>query len=428
MSGSKISKVCARQILDSKCRPIIEVDVITQDGVLGRGSASTGTSVGMYEAVVLLDGDPNKFDGKSVYKAIDNVNRIIGPAITGMDVTAQEDIDAKMIALDGTPNKARLGGNAIYATSIACIQAAARAAKQPLYRYIAGEPIKTLPIPTFNSINGGSYGDFCMCIQEFTFCPYKADSMAEAVEIAMKVFPMIGKVITEYQKGEPAKVGHYYGWQPPTEDPEVTMALLHEAVRRCGYENKVAYALDCASSEVYDADSDTYYMNGRRVKRDSMIDFAKRMSEKYNFLYIEDLLDENDWEGYREAMAAIDRTILIGDDFIVTNEQRLRRAYEEHAIGGFIFKPNQVGTITESLRTHRFAKEHGLITVPSQRGGGVIDDVVMDICLAMQVPAVKNSAPRSGERIYACNALYRAADENPNAKLFDYSGLQKFGN
>ena len=424
--GNRIQSVCARQILDSKSRPIIEVDVITDHEILGRGSASTGTSVGMYEAVVLVDQDRTKFDGISVYKAIDNVNRVIGPALIGMDVTDQAAIDMRMVELDGTPNKSRLGGNAIYATSIACIKAAAKSAREPLYRYLAGGEIQTIPIPTFNSINGGVYGNFRMGIQEFTFCPYKAENMDEAVEIAMKVFPMIGKVITEYQHGVPAKVGHYYGWQPPSEDPEVAMALLHEAVVRCGYEHKVAYALDCASSEMYDPKSETYYMNGKQIDREEMIAFGKKMSEQYKFLYIEDLLDENDWAGYRKAMKEIEKTILIGDDFIVTNEQRLRRAYEEHAIGGFIFKPNQVGTITESLRTHAFAKSHGMITVPSQRGGGVIDDVVMDLCLALQVPAVKNSAPRSGERIYACNALYRAADENPRAKMFDFSSLQKF--
>lgn len=424
--GERIKSVCARQIFDSKNRPIVEVDVITESGVVGRGSASTGTSVGMYEASVMVDGDERYFDGMSVYHAIDNVNRVIGPAIIGMDVQGQEAIDQKMIELDGTTDKSRLGGNAIYATSIAVLKAAARAERCSVYQYLAGGKLKTLPVPTFNSINGGTYGDFCMGIQEFTFCPYKAENMEEAVEIAMKVFPMIGKVISEYQKGRPAKVGHYYGWQPPVEDPEITMELLHEAVVRCGFEKKVAYALDCASSEVYDKDNGTYYMNGKWIGRDEMIAFGKRMSEKYPFLYIEDLLDENDWEGYTKALSQIDRTILIGDDFIVTNKERLRRAWKEKAIGGFIFKPNQVGTITESLETHYYAKTHGMITVASQRGGGVIDDVVMDLCLAMEMPAVKNSAPRSGERIYACNMLYRAADENPQAKLFDFDELKRF--
>ncbi|MGI6128623.1 MAG: phosphopyruvate hydratase [bacterium] len=426
VNNNAIEAVHARQILDSKCRPIIEVDVITKGGVRGRGSASTGTSVGMYEAVVLVDNNPAKFGGKSVYKAIQNVNDVIGPSIVGLDVTNQKEIDKRMIELDGTQNKAKLGGNAIYATSVACIKAAAATKGMPLYRYLAGGPIKTLPVPTFNSINGGRYGDFVMGIQEFTFCPYKAESMAEAVEIAMRVFPMIGKVIAEFQQGRPAKVGHYYGWQPPTEDPECTMELLHEAVLRCGYENKVAYALDFASSEVYDADTKTYYMGGKRLCADEMIDLARRMTQRYNFLYIEDLLDENNWVGYQKAVQAIDRSIIIGDDFIVTNVERLKKAHAMHAVEGFVFKPNQVGTITESLETYRFAQEHNMITVPSQRGGGVIDDVVMDLCLAMQTPAVKNSAPRSGERIYACNALYRAADENPDAKLFDFTPLTRF--
>lgn len=426
MKNTIIKSVHARQILDSKCRPIIEVDVITEGRILGRGSASTGTSVGMYEAVVLLDKDPNIFGGNSVYKAIDNVNNIIGPAIIGMDVINQEAIDNKMIALDGTPNKSNLGGNAIYATSIACIKAAANANNMPLYRYLAKEEIKTLPVPTFNSINGGRYADFLMGIQEFTFCPYKVDSMAEAVDIAMQIFPMIGKVITEYQHGEPAKVGHYYGWQPPTEDPEVVMELLNEAVIRCNCEKKVAFALDMASSEVYNSETKTYYMNGKQLTTDEMIAFAQKISKKYNFLYIEDLLDENDWEGYQKAVKEVTRTIIIGDDFTVTNVDRLKKAYEKHAVEGFIFKPNQVGTITESLAAHKFAKEHGMLTVPSQRGGGVIDDVVMDMCIAMQTQAVKNSAPRSGERIFACNALYRAADENPKAKLFDFAPIVRF--
>lgn len=218
---NQIKAVCARQIFDSKDRPIIEVDVITEDGILGRGSASTGTSVGMYEAVVMTDRNPACFDGKSVYNAIRNVNHIIGPAIIGMDVMDQKAIDEKMIALDGTSNKSYLGGNAIYATSIACLKAAARSRKLPVYKYLAGGELKTLPIPTFNSINGGKYGSFWMGIQEFTFCPYKAENMAEAVEIAMKVFQMIGKVITKYQKGVPAKVGHYYGWQPRQRIPRL---------------------------------------------------------------------------------------------------------------------------------------------------------------------------------------------------------------
>ena len=423
---NQIKSVCARQIFDSKCRPIIEGDVITEGGVLGRGPASTGTSVGMYEAVILVDGDPNRFGGKSVYHAIDNVNNIIGPAIIGMDVTDQAAIDRRMIELDGTPNKSELGGNAIYATSIACIKAAARTQHMELYRYIAGGSIKTIPIPTFNSINGGTYGKFCMGIQEFTFCPYRAENMAEAVEIAMKVFPMIGQVITEYQHGRPAKVGHYYGWEPPTEDPDVVMQLLHEAVLRCGCENKVAYALDCAASEMYDETTKTYYLNGTTVDRDGQIAYVKKLTEQYPFLFVEDVLDENDWEGYQIATKELTRTLLIGDDLTVTNPALLKRAHEESAVQGFIFKPNQIGTITEAVEAHRYAKEHNMLTIPSQRGGGTIWDVVIDLGVGLETEACKSCAPRGGESVYAMNCLYRAAQENPDAALFDFSPLVKF--
>ena len=426
MTSSKIKSVHARQIFDSKCRPCIEVDVVTQSGVLGRGSASTGTSVGSYEASVLRDNDPAKFGGSSVYGAVNNVNSRIAPELTGMDVFDQEAVDRKMILLDGTKNKSSLGGNAIYATSIACLKAAAAVQSKQVYQYLNPKPLSTLPVPTFNSINGGNYPDFRMNVQEFTFCPYKAESMAEAVEIAMKVFPMIGKVITEYQNGRSALIGKYFGWQPPNEDPFVSMELLHEAVVRCGYEDKVAYALDFASSEMYDPETDTYYSNGRHITADEMIGIVKELTNRYNFLYIEDILDENDWSGFAKAVQQIDRSIIIGDDLIVTNLERLKKANEMHAVEGFIYKPNQVGTITESFQTLRYAKQSKLLCVPSQRGGGVIDDIVMDICLAAQAQAVKNSAPRSGERIYACNCLYRAADENPDAVLFDFSPLVRF--
>lgn len=423
---TRIKSVHARQIFDSKCRPIVEVDVVTESGHLGRGAASTGTSVGSYEAKLLIDGDKRRFQGKSVYKAIENVNGVIGPALVGMDAEDQAGVDRRMIAMDGTPDKSRLGGNAIYAVSVACLRAVAAAKNREAYRCITDRPLMTLPVPTFNSINGGIYPDYRMNVQEFTFCPYKAQSMGEAIEIAMRVFPEIGRVITEYQNGVPARVGMYYGWQPPSEDPFVAMELLHEAVVRCGYADKVAYALDFASSEMYDEKTDTYYSNGKQLTRDEMIAMAKKLTTQYKCLYVEDLLDENDWEGYAQAVREVNNSLIIGDDFIVTNLERLKKAYETKAAAGFILKPNQVGTITESLETHAFARSHGMITVPSQRGGGVTDDVVMDVCIAVEAQAVKNSAPRSGERIYAANCLYRAADQNPGARLFDFSSLVRF--
>lgn len=426
MKKTSIKNVVARQLLDCKLRPVIEVDVITEDGVIGRGSAPTGSSVGMYEAYILRDNDLSKFFGQTVYKAIDNINNIIAPAIIGMDVMDQKAIDEKMIALDGTKNKSNLGGNAIYSVSVACLRAAANSMNIPVYKYLAKSDIETLPLPTCNFINGGYYKNLSLAFQEFTVVPYKADNMEEAVEICVNTFKKLGEIITKYQGGEPAGIGNYYGWAPPSDDPELVMELLHEAVVSCNYENKVAYALDCASSEMYDKDTKSYLLKGQRVDSSAIISLVKRLTEKYNILYVEDILDENDWDGYIEAVRSINRTIIIGDDFTVTNTERLKKAYELKAVEGFILKPNQVGTISESIEANNFAKEHNMITVPSSRAGGIVGDIIMDLAVGLQVCAVKNGAPRSGERIDQLNFLYRAASENPNAKLYDFSKYIRF--
>ena len=426
MSGTQIKSVHARQIMDCGLRPAVEVDVITENGFFGRGAAPTGTSVGQYESFVMRDNDPAHFNGISVYKAVNIVNSVIGPAIVGMDVLDQCALDQKLIALDGTENKSRLGGNSIYSVSIACARAAAASLKTDLFKYMAPKGVTRLPIPTFNSINGGHSEKLSMAIQEFTFSPYKAENMTEAIEIASAVFKRIGKVIARYNGDGFAQMGHGYGWSAPSTDPEVVMELLHEAVVSCGYENKVAYALDCASSSQYNAKSKTYLYDNKQIDRDEMIERIETLTERYNFLYVEDILEENDWEGFSKAVRVLDRTIVIGDDLIVTNRERLQQACDCHAAEGFIFKPNQIGTITEALEACDFAKEHGMIVVPSTRGGGIVDDIVMELAVAIEAEAVKNSAPRGGERIYSLNCLYRAADAYPDAKLYDWSKLVRF--
>lgn len=423
---TRIKNIHARQIMDCKFRPVVEVDVTLACGIVGRGSSPTGTSVGSYEAKVIRDNKADRFCGMSVFQAVSNVNDILGPALIGMDVVDQESIDRKMIQMDGTADKSALGGNAIYSISIACADAAAQAEKRSLYQHFAGGGIKTLPLPTANSIIGGPYPDKTVCFQEFTFCPYKAESMTEAMEIISRVHKEIGLVFSREFGVSPAPRGNSHGWMPPSEDPEVILDLLTEAVQKSGYSEKIAYVLDMAASEMYDAESKTYYMNGKRLSGDEQIAYVKRLTEKYNFLFIEDPLDENDWEGYKKAKQEITRTLLIGDDLTVTNPILLKRAYEEKAVDGFIFKPNQVGTVTEALEAHRFAKEHGMLTIPSQRGGGVIWDTVMDMGVGLEVEACKSCCPRGGESVYAMNCLYRAADENPEAKIFDFTPLVRF--
>ncbi|MDO4961182.1 MAG: enolase [Eubacteriales bacterium] len=423
--SDRIKSVTARQLIDCKCRPMVEVDVITENGFLGRGSAPTGSTVGMYESCVLRDGDPNEYGGKSVHKAVDNVNTILGPAIIGMDVTDQKGIDYKMIALDGTENKAKLGGNAIYAVSVAVFRAAAASAGMPLYNYIAGGPIKTVPVPSFNVVNGGKNAGITQPFNEFIVMPWKAGSIYEAVETGVKVFEQLPKVIKSRFKTEPM-VGRSFGYVAPSEDPEEVLDTIMQAADECGCADKISLSLDCASSEMYDAATKTYLLKGKRVTADELIDYVRELTDKFEFVFIEDLLDENDWDAFPHAVSRITKTNIIGDDFIVTNKKRIEQAYAMNGIGGFILKPNQVGTITEALETYRFAVDHDLLAITSGRSGGVIDDVVMDLAVGLQLGFIKNGAPRSGERIEKLNFLMRACSLSEGCRMSDISKLVKF--
>lgn len=423
--NSSIKSVHARQLVDCKCRPMVEVDIITEDGSLGRGCAPTGSSVGMFESVVLRDNNPDEYHGLSVHKAVDNVNNIIAPALIGKDVLDQKLIDEIMIELDGTPEKKNLGGNAIYSVSIAAFRAAAACEKVPLYNYIAKGPVKTVPVPSFNVVNGGHYADLTQPFNEYIIMPYGAGTIEKAVEMGINTFQELERVLTKYLGHKP-EVAPSYGYAAPSEDPEVILDLMSEAIDHCGYTGKIAFALDCASSEMYDRHDSTYLLKGNRVNSRQLIEYTKTLTEKYNFVFIEDLLDEEDWDSYPKAHQAITRTNLLGDDFIVTNIDRLKRAYSLNALDGFILKPNQVGTITEALQTYGFAVEHGLIATPSGRSGGVVGDVVMDLAVGLQIGFIKNGAPRSGERIDKLNFLMRAADLNEGCQLADITPLLKF--
>lgn len=423
--NTKIKSIHARQIVDCKCRPMVEVDVITEDGALGRGCAPTGSSVGTFESCVLRDNNPDEYHGMSVHKAVDNVNNTIAPALIGKDVRSQRELDQIMINLDGTPQKENLGGNAIYSTSIALFRAAAESSHIPLYNYIAGGLIKTVPVPSFNVINGGCYENLTQPFNEFIIMPYGASTIYEAVEMGINVFQELEKVITKYLGHKPV-IAPSYGYVSPSEDPEVNLNLISEAIERCGYTGRIGFAFDCASSEMYDRENNTYLLKGERVDADTLISYVKGLTEKFNFVFIEDLLDEEDWESYPKAHIEITRTNIIGDDFIVTNLARLKKACDLNALDGFILKPNQVGTITEALDTYEFAKAHNLLAIPSGRAGGVIGDVVMDFAVGLQVGFIKNGAPRSGERIDKLNFLMRACDLSPGCTLSNITGLLKF--
>lgn len=426
MHSSKIESIHARQVMDAKFRPVVEVDVTLENGAVGRGAAPTGNSVGHDEAYVLRDNDPDVFCGLSVWKAVGNVNDILAPALKGMNACEQEKIDRRMIEMDGTEKKRRLGANAIYSISIAVAQAAAAARRESFCDYIASKPIRTLPLPTANSIIGGIYEDMRVAFQEYTFAPYKAESITEAMEIISTVHAKLGTYIAKYQHGVPAQRGNGHGWKPPFADPDAILGLLAETVEACGYTDKVAYVLDIAANETYDAKRDAYYINGDWLTADEQIAYVKRLTETYNFLFIEDILNEEDWEGFARASREIDRTILIGDDLIVTNAARLKKAHDMRAVEGFVFKPNQVGTITEAIEARHYAGENGMITVPSQRGGGTIWDIVVEMGIALEVEASKSCAPRGGESVHAMNSIYRAEDLYPQARMFDFTPLTRF--
>lgn len=425
MSSFTIRSVHARQLIDCKCRPLVEVDVVTEGGAVGRGAAPTGSSVGMYESYVLRDGNPREYEGLGVRKAVANVNEIIAPKLIGKDVRNQQELDQIMIELDGTPDKHILGGNAIYATSVACLRAAAAADGVELYEYISGNQLRTVPIPSFNVINGGAYGKIRQAFNEFIIMPFRADGIEEAVEIAVLVFQRLGKVVEKYT-GTPAGVGRSYGWTAPSEDPEECLKLMSEAIDLCGYTDKCAFSFDCASSEMYDEKTKTYYLNGRNVTNDEQIAYIKYLTEHYPFVFVEDMLDENDWEGYEKAHKEITRTLLIGDDFTVSNRDRIVRATQLNAIDGFILKPNQVGTISEALDAHNYAQEHGMLSITSGRSGGVLNDVVMDLAVGLQIPFIKNGCPRSGERIDKLNYLMRVADLHSGVVMANIEPIIKF--
>jgi enolase len=424
----KITSVTARQLLDCKTRPLVEVEIVTDSGYVGRGAAPTGSSVGAYEAFILRDGDPSEYNGMSVHRAVDAVNNEIAPALVGTALNLEAN-DRLLVELDGTQNKSRLGGNAIYSTSIALLRATAAAAGQPTYSWIAEHfgpgPVSRVPVPSFNMINGGRYGDVLQPFNEFIVMPYNAASIQEAVEKSIRLFGVLEDVLTEHLGHRP-RVASSYGFASPSSDPREVLQLLSTAAERAGVAETMAFALDCASSEMYDSMTATYELNGERVTAADLIDYARLLTEEFPCVFIEDLLDEDDWDGYTTAVAEIDRTIILGDDLIVTSRDRLQRAVESAAVGGFILKPNQVGTITEALDCYRYAVDHDLFAIPSGRSGGVVDDVVMDLSVGLSVPFQKNGAPRSGERIEKLNFLLRVADSVPDCELSDVASLVKF--
>src|ERR1700759_1976562 len=398
----KIASVGARQVLDCKARPLLEVEITTDTGYVGRGAEPTGTSVGAHEAFVLRDGDRSEYNGLSVHQAVAAVTDEIGPVLVGAELDDPRSLDRVMIELDGTPDKHRLGGNSIYSTSIALLRAASAGAGGPTYTYVGAllglEPPTTVPAPSFNMINGGRYGDIFQAFNEFLVVPYRADSIESAVEKGVSLFGVLGELLAR-RLGRAPLIASSYGYVAPSSDPRVVMDVLAEAVERAGCADIMAFALDCASSEVYDKSTQTYAFNGERVTAEALIDYARALSEDFPMVFIEDLLDGDDWDGFTKAVQTIDRSIILGDDLIVTNRDRLETAVTTSAVDGFILRPNQVGTIAEALDCFEYASQNAILPIRWGGWGVVMGDVVMDLAVGRGAPSQKNGAPRSGERI-----------------------------
>ena len=421
MKDAKISEIRAREILDSNGRPMVEVDVWATDGSMGRGASPCGTSVGRHEAFVLRDGG-ERFGGLGVQQAVRNVIEVISPALLGKSVLEQGVIDHLMIELDGTPDKSRLGANAIYSVSIAVARVAAHSLGLPLYRYLGEAGAHILPVPMFNMINGGNYYNTCVVFHEFILIPTASQSFYESLSMSVEVFFQAGKTIKKRYGKKCFHRGNYAGYGAPVNEPAEIIETLLESTEAAGYGGMFKVALDCAASHFYDKDHGLYNFRGKRTSRDGIMQFLEELTKSYPFFMIEDPLDEDDFEGHAEITKRLN-ILISGDDLFTTNIERLKKGVTIGAANAIILKPNMIGTISEALDTVYFAKEHGYCIIPSLRAGGGPDDPIPDIAVAVGAPLMKVGAPQTGERTANQNRLLRIEEELGDSAQF--SSFQK---
>ncbi|MHC0553078.1 phosphopyruvate hydratase [Salinicoccus sp. CNSTN-B1] len=426
-----IIDVYAREMLDSRGNPTVEVEVLTDSGAFGRALVPSGASTGEHEAVELRDADEARFLGKGVEKAVENVNEIIGPELVEGDfsVLEQVSIDRMMIALDGTTNKGKLGANAILGVSMAVAKAAADFMGQPLYKYLGGFSAVQLPVPMMNIINGGEHADNNVDIQEFMIMPVGAETFKEGLRMGTEIFHNLKKVLSE--KGYNTGVGDEGGFAPNLGSNEEALSTIIEAVERAGYKpgEEIRLAMDAASSEFYDASTGKYELKGegKSYTSEDMVNWYAEMIEKYPIISIEDGLDENDWEGTRLLTEKLGSKVqLVGDDLFVTNTEKLARAIEEGVGNSILIKVNQIGTLTETFEAIEMAKRAGYTAVISHRSGETEDTTIADIAVAVNAGQIKTGAPSRTDRVAKYNQLLRIEDE-----LFEtakYEGLASFYN
>jgi enolase len=404
---SVIGKVHARQILDSRGNPTVEVDVLLNSGARGRAAVPSGASTGVHEAVELRDGR-GAYGGKAVTRAVTNANVDLANAVVGLDAEDQRTLDLRLVELDGTPNKGRLGANAILGVSLAVAKAAAEEQELSLYRYLGGEDARTLPVPMLNVINGGAHAQNSIDLQEFMVVPGGASSFAEALQIGAEVFHALRVVL--HERGLATAVGDEGGFAPDLGSSEEAIEAILEAAERAGHRSKVAIALDPASTEFF-ADG-AYRFEGRDADGNGMAEFYASLAERYPVVSIEDGVAEDDWEAWRTLTERLGgRVQLVGDDLFVTNVERLRRGIEEHVANAILVKVNQIGTLTEALDAIGLAREHGYAAVISHRSGETEDTTIADLAVATNAGQIKTGAPSRTDRVAKYNQLLRIEEE-----------------
>ena len=421
----KIQRVHAREVLDSRGQPTAEVEVTLKNGVIGRATVPSGASTGAHEAVELRDGG-KRFLGKGVRRAVDHVNRVIAPRLRGKDARDQITIDQTMVKLDGSPNKAKLGANAILGVSLAVAHAEAHAQGVSLFRYLGGASAKTLPVPMLNVVNGGVHADNNVDVQEFMIVPYGLRTFGDALRAAVEIFQTLKRVL--HERGLSTSVGDEGGFAPRLKSNAEAIELLLEAITAAGYKagNQVALALDVASSEFYEDGEYVFKKSdGRKRNRDEMVRLYEDWAREYPIVSIEDGFAEDDWEGWRMMTQTLGRKIqLVGDDLFVTNKIRLQRGIDSGVANSILIKVNQIGSLTETLETMTVAKAAGYTTVMSHRSGETEDVTIADLAVATNAGQIKTGAPCRGERTAKYNQLLRIEEEL--GKRAVYAGKSAF--
>ncbi|MBO6024469.1 MAG: phosphopyruvate hydratase [Bacteroidales bacterium] len=433
-----IEKIIAREILDSRGNPTVEVDVTLESGIMGRASVPSGASTGEHEALELRDGDKKRYGGKGTLKAVDNVNNIIAPVILGMSALDQRAIDHKMLALDGTPTKSKLGANAILGVSLAVAKAAANYLDIPLYRYIGGTNTFTLPVPMMNIINGGSHSDAPIAFQEFMIRPIGAPCFREGLRMGAEVFHALAKLLKK--RGLSTAVGDEGGFAPALNDTEDALSIICDAIREASYEpgKDVRIALDCAASEfAYNVDGKWFYdyrelkngtkkdPNGKRFSSDEQVDFLEELIKKYPIDSIEDGMGEEDWDGWKKLTDRIgDRCQLVGDDLFVTNVEFLSKGIKLGCANSILIKVNQIGSLSETLDAIEMAHRHGYTTVTSHRSGETEDATIADIAVATNSGQIKTGSLSRSDRMAKYNQLLRIEEELGDLAVYGYKKLK----